>query len=56
MTFNANIEKKEYDTFVNNHPLKSHFLQSYAWGEFAHVSKNLYPHYVGLYDDDKLCY
>ncbi len=55
MTFNANIEKKEYDTFVNNHPLKSHFLQSYAWGEFAHVSKNLYPHYVGLYDDDKLC-
>lgn len=47
MNFIENIEKKRYEEFVKNHP-KSHFLQSYAWGEFAKKEKNLTPHYVGL--------
>lgn len=47
MNFIENIEKKRYEEFVKNHP-KSHFLQSYAWGEFAKKEKNLTPHYVGI--------
>lgn len=50
MKFVENIEKKKYEKFVKNHKLKSHFLQSYAWGEFSKKSKNLTPHYVGLVD------
>ena len=46
------IEKEKYEEFVKNHP-KSHFLQSYAWGEFAKSEKNLIPHYVGLIDDNE---
>lgn len=47
MNFIENIEKERYEEFVKNHP-KAHFLQSYAWGEFAKKEKNLTPHYVGL--------
>lgn len=47
MNFIENIEKERYEEFVKKHP-KSHFLQSYAWGEFAKKEKNLTPHYVGL--------
>ena len=55
MKFVTDISKKKYENFVKNHKLKSHFLQSYAWGEFSRKSKNLIPHYVGLTDDkDKL--
>lgn len=50
MNFIENIEKKRYEEFVKNHP-KSHFLQSYAWGEFAKKEKNLTPHYVGIEND-----
>lgn len=50
MNFIENIEKERYEEFVKNHP-KSHFLQSYAWGEFAKKEKNLTPHYVGLEND-----
>lgn len=50
MKFISDIDKETYEGFVKNHP-KSHFLQSYDWGEFARVSKNLTPHYVGLLDD-----
>ncbi len=50
MIFNTNIEKEKYENFVKNHS-KSHFLQSYAWGNFSALEKNLYPHYVGLEDD-----
>ncbi len=53
MIFVENIPKEEYDTFTKNH-LKSHFLQSYDWGEFARREKNFIPHYVGLKEDDKL--
>lgn len=50
MNFIENIEKERYEEFVKKHP-KSHFLQSYAWGEFAKEEKNLTPHYVGLEND-----
>ena len=53
MKFITNIEKDRYEEFVKNHK-KSHFLQSYAWGEFAKCEKNLIPHYVGLEDNNKL--
>lgn len=44
--------KKEYETFVSNHP-KSHFMQSYYWGEVM-KNKNFDPHYIVLKDDDKI--
>ena len=50
MNFIENIEKERYEEFVKKHP-KSHFLQSYAWGEFAKKEKNLTPYYVGLEND-----
>lgn len=53
MEFITNIDKKEYEAFVKHHE-KSHFLQSYAWGEFAKESKGLIPHYVGLKNKSKL--
>lgn len=53
MKFITDIEKDRYEEFVKNHK-KSHFLQSYAWGEFAKKEKNLIPHYVGLEDNNKL--
>ena len=53
MEFVKDIEKDEYNKFVSNHR-KSHFLQSYEWGEFAKLEKNLTPHYVGLKDKGKL--
>ena len=39
MNFIDNIKKDKYENFVKNHE-KSHFLQSYAWGQFA---KNDFP-------------
>lgn len=51
MKFIVNIEKEKYEEFVKSNP-KSHFLQSYAWGEFALTSKELKPHYVGVINDD----
>ena len=53
MEFINDIPKEKYENFVKNHKTKSHFLQSYAWGQFAQVSKKLTPHYVGLLDDNK---
>lgn len=51
MKFITDIEKDRYEEFVKNNK-KSHFLQSYAWGEFAKKEKNLIPHYVGLEDNN----
>lgn len=45
------LEKDEYENFVKNNKYKSHFLQSYAWGEFSKVKKGLIPFYVGLKKD-----
>ena len=53
MEFVENIKKEEYEKFVKSHK-KSHFLQSYAWGEFAEKAKGMKAHYVGLKDNNKL--
>ena len=53
MEFVENIEKTEYEKFVKGHK-KSHFLQSYAWGEFSEKAKGMKAHYVGLKDKNKL--
>lgn len=45
------LEKEKYDNYIKNHKLKSHFLQSYSWGEFSKVKKNLTPYYMGLIDE-----
>lgn len=44
------LDGKEYDNYVRKHA-KSHFLQSYAWGQFCKVGKNLTPYYLGLIDN-----
>ncbi len=46
------IEKEKFDSFVKNHPTKSHFLQSLSWGEFSKSKKNLTPYYLGLLNDN----
>ncbi len=51
MKFIDNVEKKEYEKFVSNHKTKSHFLQSYSWGDFCKENKHNTPYYVGLVDD-----
>ena len=52
MEFITNIEKKEYETFVENHK-HSHFLHSYAWGEVS-KTRGLTPHYIGVKENNKL--
>ena len=51
MKFVENIEKDKYEKFVEKHKTKSHFLQSYDWGEFSKNNKNVTPYYVGLIDN-----
>lgn len=51
MKFVENVEKEKYEKFVSNHKTKSHFLQSYTWGEFSKENKHTTPYYVGLVDD-----
>ena len=53
MQFIECVKKEDFDCFVCNHPYKSHFMQSYAWGEVM-KKKNFLPHYVGLKENDKL--
>jgi len=52
MTFVTDIKEKEYTNFVINHK-KSHFLQSYEWGQLS-KTRGLEPFYVGLKKDGKL--
>lgn len=52
MEFVTNIEEKEYEKFVSNNN-KSHFMQSYYWGEVM-KNKKFTPHYVGLKEDGEL--
>ncbi|MEG1149930.1 MAG: peptidoglycan bridge formation glycyltransferase FemA/FemB family protein [Bacilli bacterium] len=51
MQFIENVNKEEYQEFTNNHE-KSHFLQSYEWGEFSIKGKHLIPKYLGIKDED----
>lgn len=46
------LEKEQFEDFMKDNP-KSHFLQSYYWGEFSKEKKNLNPYYMGLVDDKK---
>ena len=48
------LEKKEYEKFVKENKYKSHFLQSYAWGEFAKEKKNKNVYYLGLIKDKNI--
>ncbi len=52
MTTLIELKKEEYEEFVSHHE-KSHFLQSYAWGEFAKVCKGVTPFYLGLVDESE---
>ena len=45
------LESNKYEEYVKNHKYKSHFLQSYYWGEFSKSKKNLTPYYLGLVDE-----
>ena len=45
--FIENVDINEYKEFTNNH-YKSHFLQSYEWGQFCLKIKKQIPHYVGI--------
>ncbi|MEG0913667.1 MAG: peptidoglycan bridge formation glycyltransferase FemA/FemB family protein [Oscillospiraceae bacterium] len=51
MKFILNVDSKTFDDFVRNHPTKSHFMQSVAWGELSEKEKGLRAHRVGLEDD-----
>lgn len=52
MTKLVELDGMVYDEYVKNHPFKSHFLQSYAWGQFAKIEKHQTPYYLGLVDKD----
>lgn len=52
MKFIDNLEKEEYENFVKSYA-KTHFLQSYYWGQ-ASKTRGLIPHYVGIKENDKL--
>ena len=45
-----NLNKKEYIKFTSEHS-KSHFLQSYEWGQFCKRAKGQIPKYIGLKDE-----
>ncbi len=51
--FIEKINKDEYEAFVENHETKSHFMQSYYFGEIS-KEKGFIPHYVGMKKDGKL--
>ena len=50
MEFIENINKDEYIKFSESHD-KSHFLQSYAWGEFCSKAKGQIAKYVAIKDN-----
>ena len=54
MTQLVELNKQDYENFVKNNKYKSHFLQSYTWGEFSKKKKNLTPYYLGLKKDDQI--
>ncbi len=50
MKFIDNVEISKYREFESKHK-KSHFLQSYEWGQFCKGAKKQIPCYVGMEDD-----
>jgi len=53
MIFIEKIEEIEFENFVYNHPTKSHFMQSYYFGQIS-KAKGFIPHYVGVKENGKL--
>lgn len=53
MEFITNLNPQEYEQFVSTHPTKSHFMQSYTWGQI-NKEKNMTPYYVGLKKGKKI--
>ncbi len=51
MIFDINTDKTLFDEFVKNHPTKSHFMQSVAWGELCEKTKAQKPYHISLKDD-----
>ena len=51
MKFIDNVDIKRYREFESKHE-KSHFLQSYEWGQFCKNAKGQIPCYVGMEDND----
>ena len=51
MKFIDNVDIKRYREFESKHK-KSHFLQSYEWGQFCKDAKGQVPRYVGMEDND----
>lgn len=51
MKFIDSVEISKYRDFENEHK-KSHFLQSYEWGQFCKRAKRQIPRYVGMEDND----
>ncbi len=52
MEFIESIKEEDYENFVVNHP-KSHFMQSYYWGEVMKL-KHFTPYYVGMKENGEL--
>ena len=48
----ARLSEEAYENYLKKQP-KSHFLQSYSWGELSKIKKNLTPYYLGLVDEKK---
>ena len=47
-----NLSKEKYEKFCKDNINKTHFLQSYVWGEFKEKD-HLKAHYIGYENDDK---
>ncbi|MGI5888623.1 MAG: lipid II:glycine glycyltransferase FemX [Oscillospiraceae bacterium] len=50
MDFILDTDPEEYDSFVRNHPTKSHFMQSPAWGEVCRLSRGMEYHLSSMKD------
>lgn len=53
MEFVEQVKEKEFEEFVSHHPTKSHFMQSYYWGDVS-KEKGFVPHRVGLKSNQTL--
>ena len=53
MKFIENVPKEEIESFVSSHPNKSHFMQSYFFGEISKLKGYEYS-FVGVEENNKL--
>lgn len=51
--FIEQVDMLEYEKFVKNHKTKSHFMQSWNFGEIS-KEKGFIPHHIGIKKDGKL--